>query len=209
MKTRKILFALLPFIGFSLSGAFAQSAASSSRDLGLDTTTYVAPPPAEEETPQEPDYDFLPESIAQLVWDGKDEEAIAAFKEYKKSIRKQGAFTSLYLEYQLYDMLAYSVPGNSLYGQARANLFKKLGSKYDDRPQVIAFAITDTTTPEQIIEIATRMIEADSTYRPAYELRGRALYQLGKIKEACPDLEKAPNRDLMPEYWPCLGIGVE
>lgn len=222
----KTIFSKLLFVGaFSLflSTGFAQSAASS-REVGVDTSLSASSTAnqtriqAEKEAAKaEADRIFLlshrstipiPQNIITLFQKKKEAEAFKQFEAYKASLKDEDPMQVLLLETEIYNIAIGENPEKEkVLGDKREAIIENLKKTYGDQAQVIRFQLdrVSFTAYDSIIDIATRIIKADSTFLPAYEKRGDAFYRMGKMKEACEDYSKLPQtyRNMLPESWKC------
>lgn len=198
-----VSFLLPVFCGFS----YAQSAAGSSRDVTpADVNTSLRNQIVEE---QDTMYQTnrgipMPQDIQRLIEEGKDIQAIDEFSKFKKKQRKADKFSIAYLEMSLYRNLAMFCPSKSNQYSSQAQfMINRIIQDFPDESDVYLLQIRPESTPEQIIELSTKAIKADPENINAYEVRARALFQLGKSEEGCADLEKIPYKSEMTEYWQC------
>ncbi|MCH5243932.1 MAG: hypothetical protein J1F29_03440 [Lentimicrobiaceae bacterium] len=209
MKTliKLLLAGSLFFAG--LGFASAQSAASSTREVvatTTDTSTSIV------ETMDT----FLPEQlqergiptpphIEKLFAEGNVTQALNEFEKFKEKQKKANPYDLLHCEMTVYQQALIIDPSNNAYAQKVTALRQELIERYPNVSDTYILQIDDNKTPEEIVELANKALDLDPENVHAYEQRGRALFKLNQIKEACADFEKMPMswKNVMPEYWEC------
>lgn len=188
----------------------AQSAASSSKKVVEESNAEVpVVPMAVDDTSM---YSYrrgipLPDNIQGLIDKGDITGAIKEFDKFSTTMKKAKAdpYQLKHCEMVLYIMAQSHDPANGKqYFQKAESIRQELITKYPNVSDAYLLQIDFDTPDDKIVELATKAIELDSENLHAYEQRGRALFHLEKIKEACQDLEKLPWKASLPEYWPCL-----
>ena len=191
----------------------AQSAASSSKDvISTNNDTIVKNVSAFMSTMDTITEDWgskrgipTPPHITTLIQEGKIQEALNEFETFKTMQQKKraDAYDLLYCEMTIYEQLSMLPGVNKEYAQKMEILKQEIITKYPNRSDSYTLQIELNTPTDKVIELATKAIELDKENVAAYNYRGTALFKLGKIKEACADLEKVPWKNNMPEYQSC------
>lgn len=200
----------LVFAGFGY--ASAQSAASSNKNV-IETST--------SDTIQAPTADTVqadfrsergiptPPHIETLLQDGQITEALSEFEKFKIAQQKAKAspYHLLYCEMTIYYQAQSGDPKNGeKYAQKAESLRQELIKSYPNVSDTYILQIDEDTPDDKIVELTTKAIELDPDNTSAYDYRGRALFKLGQIKEACADFEKLPWKGNMPEMWQCKDL---
>lgn len=219
-------------LGFLSAGfVFAQSAASS-RDVGVDTTgaTEAALQEAQQQEAQEMEearlYEetshrsiiVVPDEIWSLLERGKIKEAEAKFGAFRNSLKKEDPMQILLMNEEFYSRALSSIAMmNAMPGRERIDasvgvrmesqrreVLDLLRKSYGDDVRVMRYELEDVKQDdyESIIKIATKIIEKDPEFLPAYQSRGDAYLQKGMTKEFCEDFAKLPARvaSITPSY---------
>ncbi len=134
----------------------------------------------------------MPKNVSELLWSGKVDSAISEFEVFKKAQSKTAdPYDLLYVEMTVYrDAQMADVSKAESYKAKYDALFQQILKKYPDRSDTYLLQVTPESTPEQIIELTTKAIKSDPTNWGAYQMRSRALYQLGRNEEAAADAQK-------------------
>lgn len=196
-------------LGFLSAGfVFAQSAASS-RNVGVDTTnaTEIAQKEAlqqqEEEMAAEASYELtthrsqiaVPEEIWMLLDHGRTSEAEVKFRDFQNTLKKEDKLQILLMQEEFYTRAMSNPTSKTKYEAQRKEVMNQLRQTYKDDVRVMRYELDDARYDyRRIIKIATKMIEKDSTFLPAYQERGDAYFQLGEMKNFCEDFNKLPTR---------------
>lgn len=217
MKTIAKISVVVALVLGGLTCAFAQSAASSSKNLNSSETD-ISPV----QTPNNDTAQYFsdrsergiptPIHIEKLLETGKVAEALSEFEKFKAAQQKVKAnpFHLLYCEMTIYNQAQTGDPSNKeQYLKKEEELRQMLISNFPDESDSYILQIDENTPNDKIIELATKAIELDPENIMAYNYRGSALHSIGKIKEACKDLKKLPWRKNMPEYLNCVNIDTD
>ena len=175
MKVKNLIFLSILSVGLSLGSAFAQVGNATEREV-----------PVEEVDPLMESYTRgmkMPEEVSALFDQGKVKEALTEYLNYKKGLKDVDPFYMLLVEQDVYSRAHFTEPSNATYTQQWETLTKQLKESYGNKAEVIALDMPNNATFEQLLDIANKMIEVDSTYLPAYEIRGNVFLSTGKIKE--------------------------
>lgn len=226
---KKLIFISLGilFVGF----VSAQSAASS-REVGVDTTnaTQIALEEARQQEAKEMEearvYEesnhrstiVVPDEIWMLLDQGKIKEAEAKFGSFRNSLKKEDPMQVLLLNEEFYSRalsnieMLNAMPGGTKIDAStearmkaqRREVIDLLRQSYEDDVRVMRYELDDVERDdyESIIKIATKIIEKDPEFLPAYQSRGEAYLQKGMTKEFCEDFGKLPARvaSMTPSY---------
>lgn len=193
----------------AVSCGFAQSAAGSSKDVtpeNVGTTPVVQNQSVDvQDTVSQSKRGIpMPQNIGKLIEQGNDVQAIEEFSKFKKKQRRADKFHMAYLEMTLYRDLSFFCPSKSeQYSSLAKSLVDQMVQDFPDVSDVYLLQIQPESTPEEIIDLTTKAIDSDPENISAYEMRARALFQLGKTEEGCLDFGKLPHKNQMPEYWQC------
>lgn len=135
----------------------------------------------------------MPQSISDLLWGGKASEAISEFEKLKPELQKQAdAYDLLYLEMTLYRNAQMADAANAAQYKSRyESLLQTIYKKYPKNSDTYLLQIKPESTPEEVVDLTTKAIEADPTNLGAYYMRSDALRQLGRMEEAEADARKA------------------
>lgn len=137
-----------------------------------------------------------PQEAIELMYQSRIDEAIKKIEEYKASLSKnKDDLQILLMEAEFYSRFN---PYPEIAKREKA-IMNKLRSSYGNKAEVIRFDLDalrrnpakyDT---KKAIEVASKMIEADSDYLPGYYERGMEYLRAGMIKEYCEDFSKLPE----------------
>lgn len=135
----------------------------------------------------------MPQSVSELLWGGQVSEAISEFEKLKPELQKQAdAYNLLYLEMTLYrDAQMADAANAAKYKSRYESLLQTIYKKYPKNSDTYLLRITLESTPEEVVDLTTKAIEADPTNLGAYFMRSDALRQLGRTEEADADARKA------------------
>lgn len=134
----------------------------------------------------------MPQNVTNLLWGGKVDSAIVEFEAFKKIQASADPYHLLYVEMTVYrDAQIADAANAEKYKIKYDALLQQILKKYPDRSDTYLLQITPESTPEQIVDLTTKAINADPTNLGAYQMRSNALYQLGKTAEAEADALKA------------------
>lgn len=156
----------------------------------------------------------LPDSINQLLYEHKTEEAWAAYKAYRESLVNPTPFGLDYLHKELIGKLAGcdTTAMGVEYGKLNQKLLRDLRKKYPHKAEVIWYEtnkIKGKDEREPMVKLLTKMIKHDPTNLWPYKTRGMYLYMLERYEEALADFERLPDKQTLQEYHNCrmiLGI---
>lgn len=184
--------------------ASAQSAASSSKEVieqQLDTVGSQIPDVDTIQTDFRTNRGIpTPPHVEKLLTEGNVAQALSEFEKFKTKQKKVNPYHLLYCEMTVYQQASMQ---DSNYFQKAEDLRQEIINKYPDVSDTYLLRIEANTTDKEIVELTTKAIELDPENISAYDSRGRALFNLKQIKEACADFEKLPWKGNMPEYWEC------
>lgn len=133
----------------------------------------------------------LPAEIRQMLDENKAKEAVAAYEKFKKTAQAD-ALDMLFLDAEVYGSASFLEP-NADYGRMREEAVRKMLEKYPNNAEVLMYTIPDDGNPEESLKILNKMIEVDSEYLPAYEMRCRIYLAKGDKDAACQDYAKLPE----------------
>ncbi|MCM1530759.1 MAG: tetratricopeptide repeat protein [Bacteroides sp.] len=207
---RFFILGALVFAGFGYVSA--QSAAGSSRDIVVTNPTssdqFVPPVNATtDQTDTLPDRGIpTPPIVEQLLQEGRIAQALSEFEKFKAGLKKANPFQLLFLEMTVYEQAHSLDLANATYAAKIKALKQEIIEKFPNEPDTYLLQIDNNTPADQAVELATKAINAAPEYLEAYSQRGRALYKLGKTKEACVDFEKVPWKNMIPEYRNCQDL---
>lgn len=221
MKKRKafLLFSFC-FVLFGADYLYGQSASSMSKNIYPEAEEVVLPQNVLDSIARVEDSIILayvrilqmPQNVLELLDKKQGKEAKAALAAFIDTLPADtDPFYIFFLEKEFLGRLAtYGTTGKEQQVLWKRNLkmLKYMRKHYSNRPEVIWYEVDDLPdipTPEEEIIIATHQIEADSTYLPAYETRGKAYSSLLRWEEACRDFSRLPAciRRQIPEARSC------
>ena len=200
---KKLIFSALFLAVSCISALFAQATATSSpvATSGVPDSSASPIPQVEQKImtpPEEEAVDLtggrvlsLPDTITQLLNAKKIKEAFAVFDQYKSTLTDKSEATIMDLEI---NMNGYASQFDANYGKTRTELVQKIKEKCPKDPVAIRYELPDNNpTPQDIVAVSTKMINADSTYLDAYRMRASALYELKQMDACCRDIFKLPE----------------
>lgn len=210
---KKLIFSALFLAATCISALLAQTAASSAPVTSGVPDSSATPIPQTEQKlfvnmPETVDLTggrilSLPDTITQLLDAKKTKEAFALFAQYKSSLADKSEATLLDLEI---NMNGYASGLDANYAKIRTELVQKLREKFPNDPVTIRYELMEgNPTPQDIIRVTTKMINADTTYLEAYRMRASALYELKQMDAYCKDIDKLPEAVKTSEigYFDC------
>lgn len=214
---KKLIFSALFLATSCISTLFAQTAASSAPVASGVPDSSSTPIPRVEQKMMESEEKVeiadltggrilsLPDTITKLLDAKKIKEAFAVFAQYKSTLADKSEATLLDLEI---NMNGYTSMFDANYGKTRTELVQKLKEKFPNDPVAIRYELPDNPTPQDIVAVSTKMINADSTYLEAYRMRASALYELKQTEACCRDIDKLPEMVKVshPGYYDCEAL---
>lgn len=205
MKALKYGLTLVLGLGMLGCGAQAFAQASSKQTKKVASAT-VSQPSSEnmtsamvEEGPspivaKEPDRGIpMPQAVENLLGQRDFTKAIEEFEKFIAT-SKGDPCDLLYLPYTFYGRLMWMDTSRVFEYQKKQKYYM---SEYQKKCEntVEAYLMKDQSSnpriPDSTIVWITKAIEIDSSYAMLYSVRGEALWQLQRKKEACADFEKA------------------
>lgn len=228
---QKVIFrglAPLFFIGLLLGGGrvFGQATAKASKNVNDFTPDPVEKPLSQREKDSITRVEDsiiqayvrilqMPQNVLFFLSTQQSEEAKKAFAAFNDTLPADtDPFYIFFLEKEFVGkMAAYGTTGKEqkAYQKRNQKMLTYMRKTYGYRPEVVWYEIDDREnkdapyTAEDEIRVATHQIEADSTYLPAYETRGKAYAGLNRWEEACRDFSRLPAciRRQIPEAHSC------
>ncbi|MDE5559358.1 MAG: tetratricopeptide repeat protein [Bacteroidales bacterium] len=202
MKALK--YGLTLMLGLSMLGFSAQAQSSKqtkkvvpSNAQTSESFEAVENAPAAEISPavaKEPDRGIpTPKAVEELLMQQNYTKAIEEFEKFIATA-KGDSCDLLYLPYTFYARLNFLHPSKS---SEYTKKMKYYMAEYQRKcsNSVEAYLLKDDMTepriPDSTLVWMTKALEIDSTYARIYSIRGEALWQLQRHKEACADFEKA------------------
>lgn len=204
MKALK--YGLTLILGLGMLGFSAQLQAQSSKQTKKvtpanaqtsESVKAVENAPVEETSPvvaKEPDRGIpTPKAIEDLLMQQNYTKAIEEFEKFIATA-KGDTCDLLYLPYTFYARLNFMNPSQSSEYTRKMNYYmaeyqKQCGNSVE--AYMLKAQESTPRIPDSTVVWMTKAIEIDSTYAYLYSVRGEALWQLARKKEACVDFEKA------------------
>ena len=216
---KKLIFSALFLAVSCISALFAQATATSSpvATSGVPDSSASPIPQVEQKIMTPPEEEervdltggrvlSLPDTIIKLLETKKIKEAFAIFDQYKSTLTDKSEATIMDLEI---NMNGYASQFDANYDKTRTELVRKIKEKFPNDPVAINYELPDANpTPQDIVTVSTKMINADSTYLEAYRMRASALYELKQMDACCRDLSKLPQsvQSSQPGYFGCEAL---
>lgn len=211
---KKLIFSALFLVVSCISALWAQTSVSSSPIASGVSDGSATPIPQMEQKMVAPEEEIemvdltggrvlsLPDTIMQLLESKKIKEAFVAFAQYKSTLTDKTEATLLDLEI---NMNGYASMFDANYDKTRTELVQKIKEKCPHDPVAIRYELPDNPTPQNIVVVSTKMINADSTFLEAYRMRSLALYELKQMDAYCRDIDKLPEvvKVSQPGYFDC------
>lgn len=157
----------------------------------------------------------LPDSINQLLYEHKTQEAWVAYKAYKESLIAPTPFGLDYLHKEFIGKLCSfgdTTAMRDVYHRQNVKLRKELMKKYPHKAEAIWYEVDKIKAKdprEPMVKLLTKMIQHDPENLWPYKTRGMYLYMLERYAEALADFERLPDKETILEYHNCrmfLGI---
>lgn len=173
------------------SGQTAEVVPANANPLPDVPATQTTAPTQQQEQPQRgvP----TPKAVEALVNNGEYTKAVEEFEKFIKTVKGNQCDMS-YLPYTFYDRLLVEDTSRTAYYQEKVKFYAdKFLSTCSNT--VEAYLMKDSQAnpriPDSTIVWMTRAISLDKNYAILYTMRGEALWELKRTKEACADFEKA------------------
>lgn len=145
----------------------------------------------------------LPDNIRNLITNHHFEEAVSSFDHFKaqKIKEKVDPYHLLYLEMTFYrDIVMFLSPDFSKKEEMdkannkREELYQQILAKYPNRPDTYLMQIGLNSTPQEIVDLANKALEATPSYKEAqidaYRMRSEGYLRMGNIEASSADANK-------------------
>lgn len=142
----------------------------------------------------------LPDNIRELIMANKPEEAKTAFDSFKQQKAKEKAnpYHLLFLEMTFYNEIANFLMSGEAKTEAsdkQQALYQEIMKRYPNYPDTYLMQISPSTPPQEVVDLATKALEATPTYKEvqidAYRMRAEGYFRMGKAEESRADAAKA------------------
>lgn len=155
----------------------------------------------------QPKNSTIPDTVLHTLYAGEFDRAYTLLLEF---LQAQPADTDPYyllsMEEEYYAKRRFVDSTNfDFYTQKRKELVDRIVNEFPHRAEAYVLLLDNNSTEEEQLRIFTRMIEVDSTYLPAYELRGLYWFEHNQLDKFCEDFRRLPSQiaNLHPEFWQC------
>ena len=153
------------------------------------------PDPALEKVQGEPVHRGIPtpRPIEIMMDEGKFEQAVQEFTNYMDTVQGDPC-DLIYLPYTFYNRLLFEDSSNHAFYEEKMDFYidkflKTCGNTAEG--YLLKEMMQDLKNPDSTVLWMTKAIALDSTYNVLYLVRGHALWELQRTKEACADFKKA------------------
>lgn len=199
-------------------GVRAQSAAASSKNVYAPVPDSIlkeqARLRAEEQAREEAKMKLykrfsltMPDTVLNLLYGGEFDRAYTVLMDF---LQAQPADTDPYylvlLEEEYYAKRRFVDSANfDFYTQKRQEFVDRLLNEFPQHVESQVLLLDENSTSEDVLRTFTRMIEADSTYLPAYERRGLYWLDRKQMDKFCEDFRRLPTSiaNQNPAFWEC------
>ena len=140
----------------------------------------------------------MPKNVEALLTEGNYSQAAAEFENFVKA--KTSSCDLIYLACMFYDRLSWMDEANgAIYKQKKMQYINKFQAECGNTVDayIMKYQGMEPKNWDSAVDWMTKAIAVDSSMGSLYTMRGSALWQLGKIKEACADFKKAMETDVV------------
>lgn len=149
----------------------------------------------------------MPDTVLNTLYGGEFDRAFTLLQEF---FQAQPADIDPYhlvlLEEEYYARRRFVDSANfDFYTQKRQEFVDRMLNEFPHHVETYTLVLDQNSTDEDELRVYSRMIEVDSTYLPAYEMRGRYWLDHGQMDKFCEDFRHLPSQiaNLQPEFWEC------
>ena len=201
MKALKYGCALL--LGLSMSGLSAFAHASSKQSGIIEISAVSDPDAKTKKQPQQSSQEDqrgipTPKNVEALLMGGEYSQAAAEFENFVKT--KTQSCDLIYLACMFYDRLSWMDEANgTIYKQKKMQYINKFQAECGNTVDayMMKYQEMEPKNWDSAVDWMTKAIAVDSSMGSLYTTRGSALWQLGRMKEACADFKKAMETDVV------------
>lgn len=147
----------------------------------------------------------IPDTINDLIYENKISEARQLFDAFIEAQPKSAAFDVLFCSVTFYRQLYGRDSQEAVYREKVQEYIATMKKKYPKNADTYMVQIDETSTPEDIVELTGKALECEPEYMDARLMRVTALDMVGRMKEACSELQYLPEsvRSQMHLNWKC------
>lgn len=147
----------------------------------------------------------IPDTVNDLIYENKIDEARQLFDAFIAAQPKSAAFDVLFCSVTFYRQLYGRDSQEATYREKVQEYIATMKKKYPKNADTYMVQIEETSTPEDIVELTGKALECEPGYMDARLMRVTALDMVGRMKEACSELQYLPEsvRSQMHLNWKC------
>lgn len=143
----------------------------------------------------------IPLWIEDTLYRGHYRKGVRLFEEFLSQLDKADPYHLLYVRMIFwYKMQGYDPQRAGKHRKKAEVLKRRIIDTYPEMSDTYLLRLDENSAPEEIIDMATRAIEADPRNMDAYYRRSLALFRIGETRKACLDMQKYEFKEEEPLY---------